>query len=399
MDAQMTALTGSWCGRSYSFIRICYFMALTHNFFHKYLVKSADACVLISNSGRKKDMTYKKKKWQSIVFEIGKIVALAALTLVAFCDDCLEDPIVFLKSFAFSSAIWLTLWKGNAYLGTLLDFKLSWVRSPVKRLIWGLIVTITYTTSIVYLLILVYQWTFDYRFSDERILSNIQLSLLITLLVSIFMHARSFLKNWKKSELDAEKLKNESLASRYESLKNQINPHFLFNSFNALTDLIYHDQEMAAKFVKQLSLVYRYVLEKQAQELVPLEEELGFVRSYLFLEKIRYGENLQVNYNLNQHVATEVPPLSIQMLIENAIKHNIISREEPLKIDIKSENNEYIVVSNNLQKKPVPGNNSTGVGLKNIKARYEFFSSKLVQILEENNRFTVKLPFVRVQTE
>ena len=344
-------------------------------------------------------MIDKKKKWQSIVFEVGKIVALAALTLVIFCDDCLEDPIVFLKSFAFSFAIWTTVWKGNAYLGTLLDLKLSWVQSPVKRLIWGLIVTITYTTLLVYLLILVYQWTFDYQFSDESILSNIRLSLLITLLVSIFMHARSFLKNWKKSELDAEKLKNESLASKYESLKNQINPHFLFNSFNALTDLIYHDQEMAAKFVKQLSLVYRYVLEKQDKELVPLEEELGFVKSYLFLEKIRYGDNLQVNYTLSPNVPTEVPPLSIQMLIENAIKHNIISREEPLTIDIKSENNEYIVVSNNLQKKAMTGNKSTGVGLKNIKARYEFFTNKLVQILEENNRFTVKLPFVRVHTE
>ena len=344
-------------------------------------------------------MMFKKRSLRRTAFELVLIIVLAILTLLFVCDNCFRSAEIFFKSAAFSTASWISLWMGNAYLGCWLDVRISWVKSPVKRLIVGLITMTVYTTLMVYLLILAYQWAFDLHFSSEGILSNIKVSLLITLLISIFMHSRSFLINWKKSELDAEKMKNESLSSRYESLKNQINPHFLFNSFNALTDLIYHDQEMAAKFVKQLSVVYRYLLEQQNKELVPLEEELTFVRSYLFLEKIRYGDNLQVNYALDFNAPLKVPPLSIQMLIENAIKHNIISREEPLTIDIRFEDNEYIVVSNNLQKKPVPGNKSTGVGLKNIKARYEFLSNKIVQILEENNKFTVKLPFLQMQAE
>ena len=340
-------------------------------------------------------MILRNKAWRTIVV----IVVIVILTIFFICDNCLKDAALFYKTFAFSMTCWVSLWLGNAYLSQMLNKRISWVKYPIKRLVWGLIITIAYTTIMMYILLLLYEVVFDYKFSTEGILSNIRVSIMITLLVSFFMHARSFLNNWKKLELDKEKLKNESLASKFESLKNQVNPHFLFNSFNALTDLIYHDQEMAAKFVKQLSVVYRYVLEAQEKELVPLEDELSFVKSYLFLEKIRYGDNLRVNYAMDFKASAEVPPLSIQMLIENAIKHNIISQDEPLTIEIRSEDDEYIVVSNNLQKKPVPRTKSTGVGLKNIKARYEFLSNKLVQILEENNRFTVKLPFLQIKTE
>ncbi|MDN5215605.1 histidine kinase [Fulvivirgaceae bacterium BMA12] len=300
---------------------------------------------------------------------------------------------------AYSLAVWVTLWRGNAYLSCWLDLWISWFKFPVRRLIVGLIAMTVYTTLMVYLLMLAFQWVFNAQWPPEVIVSNIKFSLLITLIISAFMHARFFLANWKKSELDAEKMKNESLSSKYESLKNQVNPHFLFNSFNALVDLIYHDQDTAAKFVKQLSVVYRYVLEQQEKEVVPLEDELTFVKSYLFLEKIRYGDNLQVHYSVDINALLTVPPMSIQMLVENAIKHNIISREEPLTIDIRLEGSEYIVVSNNLQKKQVSANNSTGVGLKNIKARYQFLTNKLVQILEEKDHFTVKLPFLQIQAE
>ncbi len=341
----------------------------------------------------------KKTDPKSIIMQVMVVIVLSVITTYFMCSGCFDSWTNWIKGGGYSMLIWVSLWLGNGYLVSLLDKRISWVKYPIWRLITGLVTMTVYTTAMVYILILSYQLAYNVTWSVQNRKDNIIISLIITFIISLIMHARGFLLNWRKLELDSEKLKNEKLSSKYETLKNQVNPHFLFNSFNALTDLIYHDQELAAKFVKQLSIVYRYVLEHQNKEVVKLKEELDFVKSYLFLEKIRYGENLTVNYDIKEHSQVQVPPLSLQMLVENAIKHNIISKDEPLMITIKDEGNEYIVISNNLQKKTIGKHVSTGLGLKNIKARYEFLSNKLVHILEENDQFIVKLPFINFNAE
>ncbi len=340
-----------------------------------------------------------KSNSKSLLKQIAVIIVLSIITNFFMCPDCFEGWQSWIKGGGYSLLIWVSLWMGNGYLVNLLDKRISWVKYPIWRLIIGLVTMTGYTTAIVYILILSFQYVYNVTWTTQNRISNIIVSLVITFIISLIMHARGFLLNWRKLELDAEKMKNEKLSSQYESLKNQVNPHFLFNSFNALTELIYHDQELAARFVKQLSIVYRYVLEHQDKEVVNLKEELDFVKSYLFLEKIRYSDNLIVKYEINENNNVQVPPLSLQMLVENAIKHNIISREEPLMITIKDEGEDYIVISNNLQKKSINKESSTGLGLKNIKARYEFLSNKLVHILEENGQFTVKLPFINFRAE
>ena len=185
---------------------------------------------------------------------------------------------------------------------------------------------------------------------------------------------------------------------QYEALKNQVNPHFLFNSLNVLTSLVESDTEKSVKFIKQLSEVYRYVLEQKDKELVTVETEMKFVESYIFLQKIRYNKNLffikdpeisGIGENL------KIIPLSLQILVENAIKHNVISTEQPLTIEITFENNEYLIIKNNLQKRSTV-NGSGNIGLNNIRSRYEYLSDKEFEVIEDSVSFMVKIPLIRV---
>lgn len=205
------------------------------------------------------------------------------------------------------------------------------------------------------------------------------------------MTGRAFLVNWRESAVEAERLKKEKMEAQYNSLRSQVNPHFLFNSLNALTNLVYQDQDKAVKFIKQLSTVYRYVLNTRDKELVPLTEELEFLHSYLFLQQIRFGEKLKLQVELNGEGF--VAPLVLQMLVENAIKHNIIADEQPLTIRVYSENY-LIVVENNLQKKSIPSEESTGAGLENIKRRYLFLSSVPVKVEAGDTVFKVSIPVI-----
>ena len=168
----------------------------------------------------------------------------------------------------------------------------------------------------------------------------------------------------------------------------------MFNSLNALSSLVYKDQDQAVKFIKQLSEVYRYVLDTRDRELVSDEEEIKFLESYTFLQKIRFGDNLNIDVKL-EDPRTSFPPLVLQMLIENAIKHNEISTDHPLTINIFNEDG-YTVVQNNLRKKRIMKEDSPGIGLANISSRYEFLSEKKVEIEELDGKFIVRLPVLPV---
>jgi LytS/YehU family sensor histidine kinase len=212
--------------------------------------------------------------------------------------------------------------------------------------------------------------------------------------ITLFSFSSFFLKNWRQAEINAAKLRSENISSQFEALKSQVNPHFLFNSLNVLTSLVYEDQNKAAQFIKKLSDVYRYVLEQKGKDLVDLSNELEFVRSYLFLQKIRFGNNLKVEFDLANEMKYKVAPLSIQMLIENAIKHNIVSKEDPLRIVISLNGDNQLEVSNNLQKKNVMEGDSQGIGLENIKQRYAYLTDIEVSVEQIDGRFVVKLPLI-----
>lgn len=220
-------------------------------------------------------------------------------------------------------------------------------------------------------------------------------TLMIVALVSTLYESAFLYDRWKRTVVETEKLKRENIESQLEGLKNQVNPHFLFNSLNTLTYIIPEDPEKAVQFVQKLSKAYRYILEIRDKKLITLEEELNFLQAYLFLVQERFGENLRADIQVSDEALhAQLVPLSLQILFENAVKHNIISEERPLHIELWVENNR-LVVRNNLQRKrqSMP---STNLGLQNIKNRYAFFSEERVDVVETDGFFTVSLPLIGV---
>jgi two-component system, LytTR family, sensor kinase len=212
--------------------------------------------------------------------------------------------------------------------------------------------------------------------------------LLLTLEVST-----QFFRHWKNSLVEIEKYRAESLQAQLQNLKNQINPHFLFNNMSVLSSLVYKDQDKAVDFINQLSKVYRYLLDNQNSELVTVDEELVFLRSYIFLLQIRFDRNLVIHVDVNKEDLTRlIPPMALQILIENAIKHNETSSEHPLMISVDSADGKIIVANNlRLRHQHEPGSQT---GLKNIRARYRFFTTDPVEVISNSTFFIVKIPLL-----
>ncbi|MEZ5084405.1 MAG: histidine kinase [Bacteroidales bacterium] len=188
-------------------------------------------------------------------------------------------------------------------------------------------------------------------------------------------------------------LQEENIISQFETLKSQVNPHFLFNSLNVLSSLIFVDQHKAAKFVRQLSKVYRYVLEYKDKDTISLKDELPFIESYIFLLKTRFDKNLTIDLKIaNEYYQKKIAPMVIQLLVENAIKHNIISIQKPLSIEIYVEG-DYLVISNNLQLKS-SREISSKTGLENIRKRYEYLTNRKVIVEDNSGYFIVKIPLL-----
>ncbi len=328
----------------------------------------------------------RKKFFESVViFLFG-----AGLQVIVFCQACWSDWRVALIIGTYSGFLWVLLAQGSEYLVQLLNRWVDWLKFPIRRLIvsllavCALVLMVTSVMNAVYSYVVSQLTSFNYSFADFNGV------LVITLGVNAIMHGRSFLLNWKKAAIDIERMKTEQLSSQFESLKNQVNPHFLFNSLNALSSLVYDDQRKAVEFIRKLSEVYRYVLDQKDEEVVSVSDEMAFVASYIFLHQIRFGDNLQVVYH-GEMSKGHVPPLAVQMLIENAIKHNVVSESKPLTIDVTYRPYE-IEVSNQIQRKA--SSSSTGVGLRNLKARYKYLSALPVEIKDDEGVFSVTLPLL-----
>ena len=188
-------------------------------------------------------------------------------------------------------------------------------------------------------------------------------------------------------------MEKDNILSQYEILKNQINPHFLFNSMNILASLIKVDQEKALTFTHQFSKLYRSLLELREQVLIPLEQELEFARAYIYLQRMRFDESLDVDIHIEEGDGKQmVPPFTLQLLIENAIKHNVVSIENPLSISIRTTNGK-LIVENNLQLRGSKAK-STQIGLSNLKARYNMVSDEELSFASEQNKYVVELPLI-----
>ncbi|MEM6629976.1 MAG: histidine kinase [Bacteroidota bacterium] len=336
-------------------------------------------------------------------FALAFLLTVMAIVVVNYirCPNCFADRRDTWFTVIFTIFISIALWLANGYVQDFLDKYVSWLERPVKRLILGVLLMIVCT----WIIAAIIGWAFWYvviGYSMQRFFTQVMPDLSITVIaitavISIITHGRSFLLNWRKAALELETVKREKIASQYQSLKDQLNPHFLFNNLNSLTALIHKDPDNAVAFVKKLSQVYRYVLENSPKEVIPLTEELGFIGSYLHLLHIRFGKALQVVQEVENKEQFVIPPLTLQLLVENAVKHNILSSSKPMKLEIIKEEPQYLTVRNTLQKKwdVTP---SSGIGLQNIRNRLKFLTDLPLIVLEEEDVFIVKVPLLSLST-
>ncbi len=290
-----------------------------------------------------------------------------------------------------------TIWNGNIALFKVGPFhRLSWETHPKQKVMAALMVALLWPAICHFFFNLVMFEPIMLEPCDLKSKENIIfliITITITLLINAIMVANEFFVHWRKTTLEKESLKRSTITAEFESLKNQVNPHFLFNALNTLSSLIEEEPKTASRFVQKLSSVYRYLLSQKDKELVSLGEELDFMQSYVFLNQIRFGSNLHVNIDVpKEHLHKEIVTLTLQMLLENAIKHNVISAEKPLHINITASN-QYLCVSNNLQPKTVL-TESNGIGLSNIQNRYGFLSNQEVRIQKDKDTFSVCVPLL-----
>lgn len=232
-----------------------------------------------------------------------------------------------------------------------------------------------------------------FELTRELWAASILLNILMVLSIIMAIFGFHFFRRWREEKLFAAELEKEKALVQYDNLKNQLNPHFLFNSLTSLNSLIYENPQLASEFLQQLSKVFRYVLENKEKNSVAVATEVSFVTNYVELMKTRFAGALQVNFNISEEAQDmKIVPVTLQILIENATKHNITSTTQPLTINIYDRGG-YMVIENNLQKKHIV-ETSNGHGLANLKNLYFFISEHKVEVEDNGKIFAVKVPLV-----
>jgi sensor histidine kinase YesM len=267
------------------------------------------------------------------------------------------------------------------------------IRFPFVFFISGTALSLLLTIGIVLLMGMGFH-SFSIRENFTPLKLNLMYGSLVNLLYHLINTIIFYFKEYRSTRLEAEELKNITAQAELQLIKSQINPHFLFNNLNVLSALILKDNKEANRFIEEFSKVYRYILSNHDKELVDLKSELDFIKPYIFLLEKRFAEGLVISINIPDNYQDQyIIPASLQMLIENAIKHNVVSRSKPLIIDVHVNGNNTIIVSNNIQAKQTK-EHSTGIGLQNIIKRYTLVSRRKVIIDRNEQNFIVELPLL-----
>lgn len=335
---------------------------------------------------------------RSLVFGAVIFMVLFTIALLNGRETVMDYGLV--VNFLYTMLYSVVLYGGNAFIFYKFDKVYGRGRMTTRRLVLGFISSFSLSVLLIFLLrvfedVVIEGESFNDFIADENI-SNYSVAIIITLVISFLVHAFHFYRRYQENRIKEQKIIAGTASAKFETLKNQIDPHFLFNSLNVLSSLIEENPESAQKFTTSLSKVYRYVLEQRDKELVSVEEELSFAKTYMNLLKMRFENS--VFFELPEKVSSpdaRVVPLSLQLLLENTVKHNIVSQNKPLHIKI-FEKEGYLVVQNGFQKKEVL-QDRRGVGLQNIVSRYAILTNRKVQVEQTEKYFTVRLPVLTKQ--
>ncbi|MDH7446982.1 sensor histidine kinase [Aquimarina sp. 2201CG14-23] len=343
-----------------------------------------------------KKATLKKLGIRIIIINV--VYLLIKLTIAHDEDDNLLDATsifyycsaFFLFMLAWESNDWLVRWQQSKTNGGL-D-----LAKGVKILVINMAICLPVSALVYYLAIFQFDHICQIDVNDPWLRFRIDFFRagilgFAVIIFNLFYHS---LQQKKEIENKLNDMQKEIMTSKYKSLKNQISPHFLFNSLNTLTALMYEDRDLASDFVSRLATCYRYILDNREEDLVSLEKELSFLDSFIFMMNIRHKGALSITTHISANPEDYViPTLSLQMLVENALKHNYYSKEKPLEISILSVDEKSIIVQNNLHIRKQK-ESSTKLGLKNIEKRYSFYSNQKVTIATENGYFKVTIPLL-----
>ncbi|MDX2047009.1 MAG: histidine kinase [Chitinophagaceae bacterium] len=333
----------------------------------------------------------------AMLMVIGIPVLAFIIPIVFF--NCRFDRPPFLTPEKYMVTLLMTsvIWLGNRYVMIYSRRKYPLFNDVRKRLWFQSLIMLVFTVAANMIL----GEVFDGVFRDERgplteadvIIHSNSAAVFCTIMVIAVYESIFFMHQLRHSVEETEKLKRESLNAELNALKTQVNPHFLFNNLNTLASVIPEDPKLAVDFVQQLSKLYRHILEVKDEQSILLKDELDVMKAYAFLLQTRFGSNLDVVINVpEEKLDKRIVPLSLQILMENAIKHNIVSSDKPLKIEVSALNGR-LIVSNNLQKKNQV-NESTGIGLNNISNRYKLLGNSGVEVKESGSDFTVSIPLI-----
>ncbi len=331
---------------------------------------------------------------RAILLTTAIFLLIQVLNLVMGSEVTIDKNLVI--SFGFTAGYTMSLYLLNTLIFSYLDtFFLE--RFVKKRIFLGFILSFIASLLVVFMMhfietVVYAKHTFQYFLENEKPINYI-FTVTITLFVTLSLYSIHFYKAYQENKVKEQKIIAGTASAKYESLKNQIDPHFLFNSLNVLSSLIEENPDNAQKFTTSLSKVYRYVLEQKDKDLVSVEEELAFAKTYMNLLKMRFENSLTYEIPTERlNPEAKVVPLSLQLLLENTVKHNVVSEQKPLHIKIYIENG-FLAIENNLQKKEVLQDRK-GVGLQNIVDRYAIISKKKMIVEQSETNFKVKLPIL-----
>ncbi len=287
----------------------------------------------------------------------------------------------------------------NVIWNKLLNRLLSWKKHPGLRFIVHMLTGTILSLLIISCVFQLLKNTFTEAPAqfDQLLTANIfGLALLIPLYASFFGY--KFLHAWRKADLESEQLQKENTRSQMISLRNHLDPHFLFNNLNTLSSLMDIDVDLSKKYLDKFAEVYRTILRTEHSDLTTVQEEMDMVNAYIYLTNIRFKDAVFFNIDICESCMEKaIPPLTIQMLIENVLKHNIASKSKPLHINISTATEDTLIISNELQKKHIDPGTVSGTGLENIKSRYRFFTNQEVLVNESKDTFEVRVPLMEIE--
>ncbi len=332
----------------------------------------------------------KKKKLIAAIVLIGTIAVL----LWYF-----QPEVIVYYTLATVSLVGVLLYLGNWFITKTLDHYFPWTRFGRRRFFLHLVLGIFFSIGVINAAYFVVKaLATDFLPTIEQlVVANVYGAIVIIPVFSIYFSLH-FLNHWQRSEIEMERFQKESMSSQLETLKSHLDPHFLFNNLNILAALIDKDKDQSQEFLGRFAQVYRTMLLTKAEDLITLEEEMNFIETYIYLIRTRFQDFIQFRMEVDEDESMMymMPPLTLQMLIENAVKHNNITAEKPLVIRIYRKN-ARLFIENNVNEKPEDLKTKSGTGIKNIQARYKYYTDEEVLINRVGEVFRASLPLIEIE--